>query len=253
MILFELLTGQPPFEQPRENGPDLIPRMIATRSGPPPRLRTINRGVSPAVESIIRHCLEPDPARRYQSARHLAEDLQRQRCDQPLAHAREASLRERSAKWLRRNRRRAVLTAGAFAALVVLGLAVGLVSHRQRLGRMEAAANWAAFHEEIDEAHMLFAANPRHVEQHLEGLRKTHQALARYDVLAQPAWASQPAVQRLSQEEQQRLRQAVGELVLLSAYVENLLEDHVRSALFRRASNSRNKRLGLYLSVSSKR
>jgi hypothetical protein len=39
----------------------------------------------------------------------------------------------------------------------------------------------------------------------------------------------------------------------LSAYVENLLEDHVRSALFRRASNSRNKRLGLYLSVSSKR
>jgi serine/threonine protein kinase/Flp pilus assembly protein TadD len=235
VILYELLTGQPPFEQPRENGPDLIPRMIAARSGPPPRLRTINRGVSPAIESIIRHCLEPDPARRYQSARHLAEDLQRQRCDQPLAYAREVSIRERSAKWLRRNRRRAVLTAGAFAALVVVALVGGLASHRQRLDRMEAAASWSAFREEIDEAHMLFAANPRHVEQHRKGLRITHQALARYDVLGQPAWASQPAVERLPQHERQRLRQAVGKLVLLSAYVEK--DPEQKALLIERATD----------------
>ena len=39
--------------------------MIADRLGPVPDVRRANPAVSPAVASIVRHCLEPDPARRY--------------------------------------------------------------------------------------------------------------------------------------------------------------------------------------------
>jgi serine/threonine protein kinase/Flp pilus assembly protein TadD len=234
VILYELLTGQAPFEAPAKKGSDFIPKMIACRIGRPPRVRTKNRDVSPAVESIIRHCLEPDPARRYQSARQLAEDIERQRSDQPLAFAPEASLRERSAKWLRRNRRRVVVAVGMLTILVVAGLADSVAVRGQRLGRMEAAATWAAFREESDEARLYLAARPRDVEQRREGLRIAHQALARYDILGRPDWAQQPAVRRLPIEEQQSLVQAVGELVLLAAGAEDAEQ---KTILLERAGN----------------
>ncbi len=233
MILYELLTGQPPFAQITGSGPDLIPNMIAARTGRTPRVRTKNRSVSPAVESIIRHCLEADPARRYQSARQLLEDIERQRGDQPLAHAREASYGERSAKWLRRNRRRAVVAAGMLASLIVVGLAGGLVSRSQRLGSMEAAATWSAFRAESEESRLLLAARPRDAEQRREGLDLAYRALARYDVLDRPAWSAGRLVQRLPAPQRQRVRLAVGELVLLAAGV----DDTRRTVLLDRAGD----------------
>jgi len=40
-------------------------------------VRCWNKAVSPAVESMIRRCLEPDLSKRYQNARQLKEDLDR--------------------------------------------------------------------------------------------------------------------------------------------------------------------------------
>jgi tetratricopeptide (TPR) repeat protein len=85
------------------------------------------------------------------------------------------------------------------------------------VGRLEASANLSAFRSERDEARLLLAARPQDVEQRQEGLRLGHQALARFAVLDEPAWAQRPAVRRLPAEERQRLQQAVGELVLLVA------------------------------------
>lgn len=64
LILYERLAGRYPF--PLRTGPvsALLPPMIADRRGAPPPLRTWNPAVSPAVEAIVRRCLEPDPARR---------------------------------------------------------------------------------------------------------------------------------------------------------------------------------------------
>jgi len=41
---------------------EVLPQVCTERQAPPPRLRCWNKAVSPAVESMVRHCLEPDPA-----------------------------------------------------------------------------------------------------------------------------------------------------------------------------------------------
>src|SRR5262249_41485061 len=78
VILFELLPCRPAFAAPQGRGQGLIARLLDNRQHPPPRLRRWNGAVPLAVESMIRRCLEPDPARRYQSAQDLNDDLQRQ-------------------------------------------------------------------------------------------------------------------------------------------------------------------------------
>ena len=72
--------------------------------GTAPRLRHRNPGVSPAIESIVRTCLDADPARRYPSAHALKEDLER--CidagmnDTITKPFREDVLRQKLERWL---------------------------------------------------------------------------------------------------------------------------------------------------------
>ena len=124
LILHELLTGRHPFlPSPRPAGG-------AVREGDEPWRRPVdvrrqNPAVSPGLESIVRHCLEPDPARRYRSARELREDLQCQLDHRPLPHTPDPSRRERANKWVRRHPRLvSAVAVGAVAALVILGLEV---------------------------------------------------------------------------------------------------------------------------------
>ena len=70
--------------------------------------------IPPALEAVIRRCLEPDPGDRYHSAAELAADLQAVADDLPLCHAREP-WPSRATGWLRRRRRR-LATAAAILA-----------------------------------------------------------------------------------------------------------------------------------------
>jgi serine/threonine protein kinase len=117
VILFELLTLTRPFPVHKQTTGAALAQMLADRNRPLPRLRPYSRLVGHAVESIVRHCLEPDPARRYQSARELKEDLERHLADLPLRHAPDPSLWERFGKW---RRRRPVMAYTASLAAVVL-------------------------------------------------------------------------------------------------------------------------------------
>src|SRR5439155_19822620 len=111
------------FDTPTGPIKQVLDRMIAERLQPPPAVRRWNWAVSPSAEAIVRKCLEPNPARRYASARALQEDLQRQLADLPLKHTAEPSWRERASKWVRRHPRlMSSTTMLAACAILVVGL-----------------------------------------------------------------------------------------------------------------------------------
>jgi hypothetical protein len=71
-ILYELLTGRPPFQG--ETPVDTILQVLADPLLPPSRLRP---DLPADLEAVCLKCLEKRPADRYHSAEELAEDLQR--------------------------------------------------------------------------------------------------------------------------------------------------------------------------------
>ena len=103
LILFELLTGRTAFAIPHGSFKAVLTEMIGQRNAACPAVRPLNPDVSPAVEAIVRKCVQPDPADRYQTAADLREDIERHLADLPLRHAANPSLRERVRKWARRN------------------------------------------------------------------------------------------------------------------------------------------------------
>ncbi|MGE3806538.1 MAG: tetratricopeptide repeat protein, partial [Gemmataceae bacterium] len=144
IILYQLLTGRFPFRIPQAPIKYLSADLFADRRGTPPRLRELNPSISPAVEAIVRHCLEADPERRYQSAAELETDLRCQLENRPLRHAQEPSVKERTQKWLRRHPRLASNTSialvGGAMILVMLGLYLARGRHLERLQVAEEAA-----------------------------------------------------------------------------------------------------------------
>jgi hypothetical protein len=69
-ILYEMLSGKRAF-----HGDSPVDTMSAILKEEPPDLSETNRNVSPALERIVRHCLEKNPAERFQSARDVAFNL----------------------------------------------------------------------------------------------------------------------------------------------------------------------------------
>jgi serine/threonine protein kinase/Tfp pilus assembly protein PilF len=116
VMLYELVTGELPFEPNFVSTPAAIESDCMNRFKPPPRPRSINPKVPRAVEAIIQKCLAPRVADRYQSALELREDLDRQLARQPLKYAPNPSRRELAMKWVTRNR--SVMVAAGVAAVI---------------------------------------------------------------------------------------------------------------------------------------
>jgi len=66
-ILYEMLTGKRAFHRTSS-----VETMSAILKEEPEEISAANRSVSPAFERVVNHCLEKDPAARFQSARDLA-------------------------------------------------------------------------------------------------------------------------------------------------------------------------------------
>ena len=166
VILYELLTGRHPFGKQ----PLALDRMIRDRTRLPPPARTLNRGVTPAVDSILRRCLAPNPARRYQTAAELQEDLDRQRQHRPLRHAPNPSVRERVVKWFRRNPRAVTATRMGLAAGVLLALlTAGLLWRGEQVARYELADRLKGFRDDLAAARLLLGARAADVDERVEG------------------------------------------------------------------------------------
>jgi tetratricopeptide (TPR) repeat protein/predicted Ser/Thr protein kinase len=116
VVLYEMLAGQPPF-----TGGNLARILVQLVQEDPRPLRQIAPAVPEDLETIVAKCLEKDPARRYESARDLAEDLDRFLDGEPI-RARPAGWTYRAGKRLRKNRALAAVSAAAVIALLALGL-----------------------------------------------------------------------------------------------------------------------------------
>jgi WD40 repeat protein len=135
-LLYELLTGRPPFL-----AQSLQETLLQIRDNEAPSPRLLNPAIARDLETICLKCLEKEPARRYASAQTLADDLGRWLKHEPI-RARAAAPLERAAKWARRQPKLALMllaTLGAVAALVAT-LAVAYVRVRMAQRATEAKA-----------------------------------------------------------------------------------------------------------------
>jgi len=120
--LYQLLTGRTPISG--ENALEVLARIQVEEPRPP---RALDPDVPEDLGAIALRCLEKDRSARYDSARALAEDLDRFLAGEPI--------QARAGLWYRLRRRarkyRAVLAAGA-AALLVVSVAAGWVAVTRR-------------------------------------------------------------------------------------------------------------------------
>ncbi len=112
--LYEMVSGQPPFDA--DNVQTLL-RLIVEQE--PRSVRRIDRSIPKDVETIVRKAMSKEPARRYQTAKALAEDLRRALDGRPIL-ARPASLIERTVKGALRHR---VPVAAGAVVLAAIGAA----------------------------------------------------------------------------------------------------------------------------------
>jgi serine/threonine-protein kinase len=95
-ILYELLTGKPPFEA--ESPLDTLVQVIESEPRPIARLRA---DVPRALEQVCMRCLEKSPDQRYASAKDFADDLERYLRGEPV-ETRRLTLNQRVRRWARR-------------------------------------------------------------------------------------------------------------------------------------------------------
>lgn len=122
VILYEMLTGRPPFE-----GSSTAETTLLVRTLEPVEPRRLRPSVPLALESICLKCLEKEPSHRYRSAAELAEDLTRFLSNRPIA-AQASDPLTRARRWRQRYPKIASVFTGAM--LVLLGTTLGFVLAR---------------------------------------------------------------------------------------------------------------------------
>jgi TolB-like protein/tetratricopeptide (TPR) repeat protein len=133
-VLYQLLTGQPPFAGGTTY--DTIKLLLDTEPRQP---RLLNPKIDRDLSTICLKCLEKDPRRRYSSALALAEDLERWRKHEPI-QARRTGVFTRARKWVRRNPTSALLA----ASLIALAAAAGWIVWKSEFVRHPLVANGIA-------------------------------------------------------------------------------------------------------------
>src|SRR6266700_1828098 len=157
-ILYQLLTGRPPFV-----GETLTDTLQDVVNMEPVSPRLLNPNVPRDLETLCLKCLEKEPARRYQTAHALAEDLDRFLKAEPI-RARRIGPTARLWRWCRR--KPVVASLGAATLVLLLAVAVGSpiamyrINHeRQRAERGELVARQKAYASDMNRVQQELAQN----------------------------------------------------------------------------------------------
>jgi hypothetical protein len=155
VVLYELLTGQTPFDGPAE-----VVLFQAIHS-PAPRPGKTRAGVPRDLETICLKALAKRPEDRYGGCQEFADDLRRFLEGEPVT-ARRPAMVERLARWIRRNPAVAGLTA-AVAMTLAVGICVATTFALRASANAE-RADQEAFRA-IEEAGRANAATAKAIEE----------------------------------------------------------------------------------------
>ncbi len=162
-ILYSLLCLRPPHRG--TNDPDTLRRVVAEEPVPPRHGRP---EIPRDLEAVCLKCLEKDPARRYRSARDLADDLGRFLAGEPT----NARARGQWEKVRRTARRHPV--ALCVLAVVAACATILLVGRSRYESRLEATHRLAR--QKDDEARARESENQRHL-QYVRDIRQAEQLI----------------------------------------------------------------------------
>jgi serine/threonine protein kinase len=177
VVLYELLTGERPFRGTRRM---LIVQVLEDEPRPP---RQLNDKIPRDLENICLKAIAKSPARRYSTAKELADDLRRFVAGEPI-RARPVGIVERLWRWCRRNP-----VAASLLVAVSLGSAFGLW-HLSRLS--EQLVKSTALESAAQQSEMLDVVNAFYSSQVVDRVQ-SHGIVVTHDYASQKGAIPLPA------------------------------------------------------------
>jgi serine/threonine protein kinase/Tfp pilus assembly protein PilF len=192
-ILYELLTGRPPFR-----GATPMETLLQAAHQEPTSLVRLAPHAPRDLQTICLKCLEKNVANRYATAWELAADLERFRKHEPIL-ARPLGRVQRALRWVRRKPVPAAVISGIFLLLMALGAGAVSVKLKQaamyraeeenlrEVDRLQSAGNWSQANSRLAQAKVLLGTGaPVQLQSRIESLdqnSRNYELLSRLDAI----------------------------------------------------------------------